>query len=100
MTSAFIISEYKWEHRKQLLLEKLLDGGTGYRVIIVKRCKSLNAAKQAFLAEIPKDRKDYFSKVVEDYAMRNGIKLTQKTRTAPVRYQKGTRNVQSKRKGA
>lgn len=102
MSEAFIISEYKWQGHKQLLLEKLQGGETGYRVIIVKRCNSLNAAKEAYLAEIPEGRRPYYNGIVEDYAAQHGIKTTQeKKRPAPVYLpKKGRKNDQSKRKGA
>ena len=101
MTNAFIISEYIWKGHKQLLLERLQGDTTGYRVTIVLRCNSLNAAKEAFLQEIPADRKDYHSKVIEDYAMRHSIKSTpEKKRPAPVHLQKGRQNDKSKRKRA
>ena len=103
MANAFVITEYLWQGHKQLLLEKLQGGETGYRVIIVKRCNTLDAAKQAYLAEIPAGRIDYYNGVIEDYAAQHGIKTTQeaKKRPTPVYLpKKGKKNDQSKRKGA
>ena len=104
MANAFIISEYKREGQKQLLLEKLQGAETGYRVILLKRCASLDAAKQVFLAEIPENRKDYYNRMVEGYAAQHCIKTTAATPTkkqlklTPAKKEK--QNDQSKRKGA
>ena len=77
MTSAFVITEYLWQGHKRLLLERLQGEDNGYRVFIVKRCGSLKAAQEVFLEEIPEGRKDYFNKIIEDYAVQHGIKTAQ-----------------------
>lgn len=104
MAHTFIIDEYKWEGHKQILLEKMQGDASGYRVTIVKRCNTLEAAQEAFLQEIPAGRKDYHSGLIEDYALKNGEKTKQ---TAPQRSQlklgsarKGKTNAKSNRKTA
>ena len=70
-----------------------------YRVIIVKRCSSLDAAKEAYLQEIPEKRQDYHKKIIEDYAAKNNIKPKQEKpqraqlKPSPAR---GKRNAKSK----
>lgn len=69
----------------------------------MKRCSNLDAAKEAYLQEIPEKRQDYHKKIVEDYAAKNNIKPTQAktTRTKPKPAPaKGKANDKSKQKSA
>lgn len=91
MANAFIISEYVWQGHKQLLLERVQgEDASYYRVIIVKRCSTLDAAKEAYLQEIPEKRQDYHKKKIADYAAKHNIK---QDAPAPA---KGRQNAKSK----
>lgn len=84
-----------------MLLERLQGDYTGYRVIIVKRCSSLDAAKEAYLQEIPEKRQDYHKKLIEDYAAKNNIKpKPEKPQRAQLKPAKGRRNAKSKQESA
>lgn len=101
MANAFVIDEYKWAGHKQLLLERLQGDSNGYRVIIVKRCNTLDAAKDAYLQEIPEKRQDYHKKIIEDYAAKKNIKpKPEKPQRAQLKLAKGKRNAESKQKTA
>ncbi len=90
MTIAFIICEYRHGH-KQVLLEDLQKANGSYRVFTVNRYNTLEAAKQAYLADIPVSRKEASAKAIEEYAEQNNIKPTptNKKAPAPVYFQKG-----------
>ena len=87
MASAFIISEYHRADSKQIVLERLQGAESGYRVIISKRFDTLEDAKKAYLEETPNGRMDHFSRIIEGYALQNGIKTTrEKPRGKPPKW--------------
>lgn len=65
-----ILSEYKWQGHKQILLERYKGDEVGYRVIIVKRARSLEAALDLFLSEVPEARHEQFIQSVQKAAKR------------------------------
>ena len=68
MADSVIISECNIFGRKQALIERVKGESPYYRVTIVNRFNSLDAAKSCYLEEVPNLRKEYYSKEVEDYA--------------------------------
>ena len=65
MATAEIIAEYRRQHQKQALLEKLQDEGGDYRVIIVKHFPDLDAAGAFFLQEVPEKRREMYTEAIE-----------------------------------
>ena len=77
---AFIIDEYRRTGQKQLLLERMQDEDSGdiYRVTLVRRFPTLDAAGEFFLREIPEARRSAHGLVLDDYAAKHRIKTRQK----------------------
>lgn len=77
MADSVIISECNIFGRKQAVIERVKGETPYYRVTIVNRFNSLDAAKSRYLEEVLSFRKEHYSKEIDAYAKRNRIKLPQ-----------------------
>ena len=101
MNTAFIISEYhNREANTQTVLEKVRseESFSYYRVTTVQRYKSMDAAKEAYLKEIPRTQRESRLKDIADYIKGRRTQNAPKQPPAPTPAKGRKENAKSKQK--